>query len=61
MRVPGCEERVPLIGPARQQEITRTAVRAFFDAYLKASKAGLDVLLSIDSHYPGSTRTIHET
>ena len=33
--MPGCEERVRLIGAARQQALTRTALRAFFDGYLK--------------------------
>jgi predicted dienelactone hydrolase len=38
-QVPGGEERVPLIGPARQQEITLAASRAFLDAYLKQDPA----------------------
>lgn len=42
--VPGCEERVPLIGPAKQQELTRTAMVSFFDAYLKDDKAALERL-----------------
>lgn len=44
--MPGCEEaaRRPLIGPARQQEITRTAIVDFFDAYLKRDPAALDRL-----------------
>lgn len=33
--MPGCEERVPLIGAARQQAITRVALGDFFDGYLK--------------------------
>ncbi len=32
---PQCAERRPLIDPARQKEITRHALLAFFDAYLK--------------------------
>ena len=32
---PQCGERRPLIDPARQNEITRHALLAFFDAYLK--------------------------
>jgi predicted dienelactone hydrolase len=60
MAVPGCEERVPLIGASRQQEITRTALRAFFDAYLKNSKEGRERLLDIDRQFPGQTTTLHE-
>lgn len=60
MKVPGCEERVPLIGPAIQQEITRTAIRAFFDAYLKNVASGRSRLLGIDDEYPGHTVTLHE-
>jgi predicted dienelactone hydrolase len=41
MKVPGCEERVALVGPARQQEITRTALVTFFDAYLKGDEEAL--------------------
>ena len=33
--IPGCEERLQLIGPARQQEITRLALVSFFNAFLK--------------------------
>jgi predicted dienelactone hydrolase len=47
MKVPGCEERVPLIGAARQQEITRAALIAFFDAYLKGDEAALARLRSL--------------
>jgi predicted dienelactone hydrolase len=60
MRVPGCEERVPLIGPALQQEITRTAILAFFDNYLKADATGRSRLLNIDKQYAGHTTTLHE-
>lgn len=48
MQVPGCEERVELIGPARQQEITRTALVTFFDAYLKGDRAALERLRGLD-------------
>jgi predicted dienelactone hydrolase len=60
MVVPGCEEREPLIGPARQQEITRTAVRAFFDAYLKNDDAARSRLLGLDKQFTGQTSTLHE-
>lgn len=52
--MPGCEEsaRVPLIGPARQQEITRAAVRDFFDAYLKQDAAALARLRRFDKDFP---------
>lgn len=52
--MPGCEEsaRTPLIGPARQQEITRAAVRSFFDAYLKRDKAALARLRQLDKDNP---------
>jgi predicted dienelactone hydrolase len=60
MVVPGCEEREPLIGPARQQEITRTAVRAFFDAYLKNDNAARSRLLGLDEQFAGQTSTLHE-
>jgi len=37
--MPGCEERLPLIGPEMQQTITRAAIGSFFDAYLKENAA----------------------
>lgn len=49
--IPGCEERVPLIGPARQQEITRLAIRSFFDAYLKKDSSSLDRLRRLDRQF----------
>ena len=36
-----CAERRPLIDPARQKEIVRYALRAFFDAYLKSDAKAL--------------------
>jgi len=48
MKVPGCEERVPLIGPARQQAITRAALVDFFDAYLKGDAVALERLRGLD-------------
>lgn len=48
MKVPGCEERVALIGPSRQQEITRAALVNFFDAYLKGDDAALERLRTLD-------------
>jgi predicted dienelactone hydrolase len=50
--MPGCEERVPLIGSARQKEITRTAVLAFFDAYLKKDAAALAALRGLGKRFP---------
>ena len=50
--MPGCEERVPLIDPARQKAITRAAVRTFFDAYLKADAAALARLRQFDQEFP---------
>lgn len=41
MVMPGCEERVPLVGPARQQAISRTALHSFFDGYLKGDAAAI--------------------
>ena len=43
-RMPGCEERVPLIDPRHQQAITRNALRSFFDGYLKHNEAALSRL-----------------
>jgi hypothetical protein len=50
--IPGCEERVPLIDPARQKEITRAAVLTFFDAYLKHDAAALARLRRLDKEFP---------
>jgi predicted dienelactone hydrolase len=50
--MPGCEERVPLIGSARQKEITRAAVLDFFDGYLKQDAAALVRLQRIDKDFP---------
>ena len=44
---PQCVERRPLITPARQKAITRHALLAFFDAYLKDDAAALDRLEAI--------------
>ena len=46
-RPPQCAERRALIDPARQKEITRHALLAFFDAYLKDDAAGLERLDAI--------------
>lgn len=50
--MPGCEERVPLIGPASQQALTRSAVLTFFDAYLKGDQAALARLRRFDQDHP---------
>jgi len=52
--VPGCGERVTLIGPMRQQAITRAALLAFFDGYLKGDKAALARLRRV----PGTDRAV---
>ncbi len=49
--IPGCEERVPLIGAARQQEITVSAVVDFLVAYLNDDKAALARLRSIGERF----------
>ncbi len=50
--IPGCEERVPLIGAARQQEIAVSAVVDFLDAYLKGDRSALARLMSIGERFP---------
>jgi predicted dienelactone hydrolase len=50
--MPGCEERLPLIDPAQQKEITRVAVRSFFDAYLKQDAAAFARLRQLDKEFP---------
>jgi predicted dienelactone hydrolase len=47
MVMPGCEERVPLIGPEKQQRITRLAIVNFFDGWLKGDRAALKRLRGI--------------
>jgi predicted dienelactone hydrolase len=59
MVVPGCEERVALIGPARQQEITRAAMLAFFDAYLKEDKAALERLHGLGEAFGDDVRLVY--
>ncbi|MCB2048130.1 MAG: hypothetical protein KDE32_07860 [Novosphingobium sp.] len=49
--IPGCEERVPLIGAARQREIAASAIVAFFEAYLNADPAALARLESIGERF----------
>ena len=39
MKVPGCEGPVALVDPQRQHAITRAALRAFLDGYLKGDAA----------------------
>ena len=48
---PMCAERRPLIDPARQKEITRDALLAFFDAHLKGDAAAQQRLLAISATY----------
>ena len=47
MVMPGCEERAPLIGPERQQQVTRFAILNFFDGWLKGDAAALRRLRGI--------------
>ena len=51
MHVPGCEVRGGLITPARQQAITRDALLAFFDAYLKHDARALARLRGLGRSY----------
>lgn len=55
MDLPMCAERPPLIAPQRQQAITRGAIIAFFDAYLKGDGVALERLDSIGNQYPEAT------
>lgn len=48
---PLCAERRPLIDPARQKEITRDALLAFFDAYLKDDPAARGRLRAISARF----------
>jgi predicted dienelactone hydrolase len=51
--MPGCEARGGLIAPERQKEIARTALLAFFDAYLKGDSAALARLRGLDRELAG--------
>jgi predicted dienelactone hydrolase len=53
MVVPGCEERVPLIGAEPQRAITRAAIRSFFDGHLKSDAAALARLRGLGSEFAG--------
>lgn len=48
VRPPLCAKRRPLIEPARQKEIVRYALLAFFDAYLKSDAEALARIGSVD-------------
>lgn len=50
--VPGSEDREPMIGPARQREITQTAVLAFFAVYLDGQSYRLGDLLAVPAAFP---------
>ena len=52
---PQCAERRPLIDPARQKAITRHALLAFFDAYLKDDAGALARLAAIDETFADVT------
>jgi predicted dienelactone hydrolase len=49
--MPGCETRGGLIAPARQQAITRDALLAFFDGYLKKDARALARLRGLGRTY----------
>jgi predicted dienelactone hydrolase len=53
--VPGCEERVPLIGAARQRQIAASAIIDFLDAYLRDDALALARLATIGETYPEAT------
>ena len=52
---PMCAERRPLIDPARQKEITRHALLAFFDGYLKDDAEALERLRAIGATFDSVT------
>ena len=52
---PMCAERRPLIEPARQKEITRHALLAFFDGYLKDDAEALERLRAIGATFDAVT------
>lgn len=52
---PMCAERRPLIDPARQKEITRHALLAFFDGYLKDDAEALERLRAIGATFDAVT------
>ena len=58
MILPMCAERRALIDPARQKEIVRHALLAFFDAYLKGDAAALARIGSVDETF--EEVTLHE-
>lgn len=47
-RIPGCLQATQLIAPVRQQEITRMALLAFFDGYLKDDQRALQRLRDLE-------------
>jgi predicted dienelactone hydrolase len=53
--VPGCEERVPLIGAARQQEISAGAIVDFLDAYMGGDAGALARLQAIGDRFAEAT------
>jgi predicted dienelactone hydrolase len=57
---PACRTSVPLIEPAREKQITRTAVADFFDAYLKGDRTALARLRAMGETYPDVTLRAEE-
>jgi len=51
MLPPMCSQRRPLIEPARQKEIVRQALQAFFDGYLKGDSAALARIETIGQRF----------
>ncbi len=53
--IPGSEERVPLIGAARQQQIAASAIVDFLDGYLRNDAGAIARLEAISAIYPEAT------
>ncbi|MDE2404716.1 MAG: hypothetical protein KGM17_08610 [Sphingomonadales bacterium] len=60
MAVPGSEERVPLIGPQRQREITWAAVRAFLDGHVRGDAGALERLRGLGMAFDEAAVTLAE-
>ena len=52
VKIPGCEERLTLIGPSRQQTIALAAAHDFFGAFLDCDPAAFGRLVSLPERYP---------
>ena len=58
--IPACRVRGELIDPALQQEITRHALLAFFDGYLKGKRQARDNLRQIETAFEEAAITFDE-